>query len=71
MMVVEMLRELLNLSTFDGNIEIKQDKSLMRPKDVTLQIPDCSKLHSTIDWEPEIEFEKTLKDTLDYWRSRV
>ena len=69
MSIKEMLDILLSMTSF--KIEIYKNPLLLRKSDVTLQIPDCSKLESTIDWEPSIPFEKTLKDTLDYWRKEV
>jgi len=34
-------------------------------------VGDSSKFRKQTGWKPEITFEKTLKDTLDYWRERV
>lgn len=52
-------------------IEHVVDAALLRPSDVTLQIPDISKFESATGWKPEIPLEKTLKDLLDYQRERV
>lgn len=70
MSVGEMLNRLMGFSTCN-NIRIEVDKTRLRPSDVTLQIPDCSKFKSETGWEPEISFNQTLKDMLDYWRARV
>ena len=32
---------------------------------------DASKFHKATGWQPEIPFEKTLADLLDYWRVKV
>jgi nucleoside-diphosphate-sugar epimerase len=64
--VGEMLKKLLSMT--DKKISIKVDPALLRPSDVTLQIPDCTKFKQATGWEPEIPFEKTLKDLLDFWR---
>jgi len=53
------------------DIEIKQDSSKMRPSDVPVLLGDCSKFKEATGWKPEIPFEKTLEDTLNYWRERV
>lgn len=45
--------------------------TLVRPTDVTLQVPDCSKFHQETGWWPEIPVEQTLTDLLDYHRGRV
>jgi GDPmannose 4,6-dehydratase/GDP-4-dehydro-6-deoxy-D-mannose reductase len=47
------------------------DKTLVRPSDVTLQIPDTRKFRDATGWKPEIPFEDTLRDLLDYHRDRV
>ena len=69
MKIKDMLDMLLEMS--DKKIELVQRQSLLRPSDVTLQIPDVSKFKDATGWKPEIPFKQTLKDTLDYWRERV
>jgi len=66
MTVGDMLKKLLSMT--DKKIVIKVDPALLRPSDVTLQIPDCTKFKQATGWEPEISFEKTLQDLLDFWR---
>ncbi|MDA1334991.1 MAG: GDP-mannose 4,6-dehydratase [bacterium] len=66
--VREMLDGLLELSPDGDIIEVRQDPDRLRPSDVTLQIPSTEKFRQATQWEPEISFEKTLRDTLDYWR---
>ena len=68
--VGEMLEHLLSLSTV-SNIQVQVDKSRLRPIDADLQIPCTNKFRYHTGWQPEIGFEKTMKDLLDYWRSRV
>ncbi len=65
----EMLDKILQMS--DKQIEVRVDPKLLRSSDVTLQIPDVSKFKQATGWEPRIPFEKTLKDTLDYWRENI
>jgi GDPmannose 4,6-dehydratase len=36
-----------------------------------LQVPDTTKFEKHTGWKPEIPFEKTMQDLLDYWRDRV
>ena len=67
----ETLNTLLSFSTMKDKIKLEQDQKLMRPYDVTLQIPDISKFKATTGWEPEISFEKTMCDLLNDWRERV
>mgnify|MGYP003657643965 CR=1 FL=1 len=68
--VREMLDYLISLSTVN-NIKIEMDPSRLRPIDADLQVPDTSKFFSHTGWQPEIPFEKTMLDLLNYWRARV
>ncbi len=47
------------------------DPALLRPSDVTLQIPDTTKFRQATGWEPRISVEQTLRDLLDYHRARL
>ena len=67
MKVGEMLNRLLGLSSVK-NIKIEIDPNRLRPSDVTLQIPSTNKFFKETGWKPEIKFEQTIKDTLNYWR---
>ena len=69
--VGDMLKFLISLSVYQGSIEIKVNPQLLRPLDADLQVPDISKFHSHTGWKPEISFEKTMADLLDYWRLSV
>lgn len=66
----EVLDILLKLSK-EKKIEVKQDPARMRPSDVPLLRGDCSKFKERTGWKPEIPFEKTMEDLLNYWRERV
>ncbi len=65
----ELLNQLIALSGID--LEIKQDESRLRPSDVQLLIGSAEKFKEATGWSPEIPFEKTLRDLLDYWRTRI
>ena len=67
MTVGEMLERLIKLSSVK-NIVIEVDQNRLRPSDVTLQVPCIDKFVEATGWKPEIRFDKTLEDTLDYWR---
>jgi GDP-mannose 4,6-dehydratase len=67
----EMLNMLLRLSDKGKSVEVRVDQKLLRPSDVTLQIPSVEKFRKQTGWKPQIPLEKTLKDLLDYWRERV
>lgn len=66
-------KELLDLLlTFtEKKITVETDPSKTRPVEVPDVYCDYSKLNSLTGWKPEIPIEKTLKDTLDYWRGII
>lgn len=68
--VGEMLNYLISISTHK-DIKTENEQSRIRPLDADLQIPDTTKFRNHTGWEPEIPFEKTMQDLLDYWRNRV
>ena len=68
MPIKEMLKRLLALSA-NNNITVEVDPERLRPSDVTLQIPSTEKFIAATGWKPKIEFDKTLADTLNYWRN--
>jgi GDPmannose 4,6-dehydratase len=68
--VRDMLNYLLSISTVK-NIKVEIDPERLRPIDADLQIPDTSKFKNHTGWQPEIKFEQTMTDLLNYWRNRV
>ncbi len=69
--VEDMLKHLLSLSTYRDKISIETEGERLRPLDADLQVPDTSKFKKHTGWEPEITFEKTMQDLLNYWREQV
>lgn len=67
MTIGEMLTKLIEKSTVD-DVEIFVDPNLLRPSDVTLQIPCIDKFQKITGWKQEIDFDTTLEDTLNFWR---
>ncbi len=67
MTIGQMLDKLVAMSTLK-DIEVRVDPARLRPSDVTLQVPCVDKFHKATGWKPQIKFDTTLKDTLDYWR---
>ncbi|MEO0205591.1 MAG: GDP-mannose 4,6-dehydratase, partial [candidate division WOR-3 bacterium] len=67
------IRDLLNLmiNMTNCNLKVIQDPCRMRPSDVELLVGSNEKFKSATGWQPEIPFEKTIKDLLDYWRSKI
>ena len=68
--VGDMLQKLISLSEIK-DIEIEVDKSRLRPIDADLQIPKIDKFKNHTGWNPEISFEKTMSDLLNYWRENI
>ena len=52
-------------------VEHVVDPDLLRPSDVTLQVPDISRFQKATGWTPEIELEQTLGDLLNYHRQSL
>lgn len=68
--ISEMLDTLVRLSIGDV-FGVETDPARMRPIDADLQVPDTAKFRRHTGWKPEIPFEQTMRDLLDYWRGRV
>jgi len=64
----DMLDQLLSLSKV--KVKVEPESSRMRPSDVPVLLGDASKFRKATGWEPEIPFEQTLRDLLDFWRQR-
>ena len=69
--IKDVLETLLSFSTHKGEIRIELDPDRLRPIDADLQVPNTTKFTAHTGWKPEIPYEKTLRDLLDYWRHRV
>jgi len=65
----DVLSTLISFST--KPITVIENPELMRPSDVPEFWGDHKKITLETGWNPEIPFEKTLRDTFEYWRSQV
>ncbi|MCH8801834.1 MAG: GDP-mannose 4,6-dehydratase [Chloroflexi bacterium] len=65
--IQEVLDMLLDLSHV--KVEVKEDPERLRPSDVPVLVGDSTKFRELTGWEPQIPFEQTLEDMLDYWRA--
>lgn len=65
----EVLQMLLKISKIE--VEIKEDKERFRPSDVPILVGDNTKFVKKTGWRPEIPYEQTLLDMLNYWRERI
>jgi GDP-mannose 4,6-dehydratase len=68
--VGDILQALLAKSTVQG-IRVEVDPERLRPIDADLQVPDTRKFTDHTGWQPQITFDQTMADLLDYWRNRV
>jgi len=50
-------------------VRIETDPELMRPIDTPIVLGDATRLREATGWRPEISFDRTLDDLLNYWRS--
>ena len=69
--IEKILNDLINMSPLKSQLKIEVDQDRIRPIDADLQVPDTSKFKNHTGWEPEIPYEKTISDLLDYWRLQV
>ena len=68
--IKQMLYYLISRSKVKG-IEIVVDPERLRPIDADLQVPDTTKFQKHTGWKPQIFFEQTMDDLLEYWRNKV
>jgi len=52
-------------------IPSRLDKSLLRPSEVLIQIPDTTKIEKDTGWRPKYTFEESIKFLLDHVREEV
>jgi GDP-4-dehydro-6-deoxy-D-mannose reductase len=67
--IFDILNKLVSMSS--SKIKIEKDKALFRPNDNPDLLCDAGKFIKLTGWKPQISIEKTLQDTLDYWRNII
>lgn len=67
--VGDLLKRLISMSS--KPIPTRLDPGLLRPADVTLQIPCVDKFIKETGWEPEHTLEESLGYLLSYWRKEA
>ena len=65
----DLLNQLLKMTNIP--IEVVQDPNKIRPADVEIIIANVEKLRQATDWVPRYTLLQTLRDVLNYWRSRI
>jgi GDP-D-mannose dehydratase len=70
--VGEALENLLSKSIIPRKcFRFEEDPSRIRPTDITLQIPDCTKFKQQVGWLPLHDLDYISTDMLNYWRHEV
>ena len=59
------------LSLAKKEIRVETDPARMRPVDVPVIEADIRKLQACTGWRTEIPLEKTIEETLNYWRETL
>lgn len=67
------INEVLDILKRQAYVPIKYviDEKLLRPSDVTLQLPNIDKFMKATNWKPEISIKQTCSDILNYWRDEL
>jgi GDP-4-dehydro-6-deoxy-D-mannose reductase len=65
----DLLEELVLMA--DARIDVQVDEARFRPNDVPVVQGDASRIRAELGWTPRIPVERTLRDTLDWWRAEV
>lgn len=66
--MADLLNKLLALSS--KQIEITKDQEKIRPSDNPISVGNHDKITTQFNWTPKHTLDQTLKDTLEYWRSK-
>lgn len=69
MSVGEFLQHLIRRAKV--SIPTRLDPKLLRPSDVTMQIPCVDKFIQAAGWKPKYSFEESMENLLSYWRREV
>ena len=67
--VKEFLNKLISFSKI--KIVTKLDKKLLRPSDVTLQIPNNNKFLKETNWKPRVSVDESIEKLLNFWRDKA
>ncbi len=67
--IQEVLDRLIELSGVQ--VKVETDPTRLRPSDVPVLLGDYTKFKTATGWEPEIPYDKTLTDMLEYWRETI
>ena len=69
--IQDMLNYLISISSKSKEIKVVTDPERLRPIDADLQVPNTKKFMDHTGWKPQISFEQTMGDLLEYWRKKI
>jgi GDP-mannose 4,6-dehydratase len=69
MTVGQFLQRLIAMA--NNPIPTRLDPYLLRPADVTLQIPNVDKFIKATGWKPQYSFDESIQHLLAYWRKQA
>lgn len=69
--VGDFLIKLIGHCRYSGKVEFEQDINLLRPIDVTKQIPDTSKFDNLTGFKPKYTLNESIDWLLDYCRKEI
>ena len=67
--IQEILERLIALGGV--KVRVQTESALKRESDPEISYGSCEKFHRATGWVPQIPLEKTLQDTLSYWREQI
>ena len=67
--IEQVLQMLLDMTSLE--VRVEADPERMRPSDVPVLLGSHEKFTRDTGWKPQIPFEQTLRDLLEYWRDRL
>ena len=66
--IEDILKQILDHSSVEIRVEV--DPERLRPVDVPIIEADTTKVYEATGWKPGISLEQTIRETLDYWRTK-
>ena len=65
--IAELAKSIINATGTSAEIEYLP----LPPDDPVKRCPDIGLAKSRLDWQPEVDFERGLKQTIDYFRKKL
>jgi GDP-4-dehydro-6-deoxy-D-mannose reductase len=52
-------------------VQVEVDTELFRPSEVPVFVGSAKKIKNLTGWQPELNFEEAVEETMDWWREQV